>query len=68
MLNTKFSPWPSYTSSSKLQIKLITGLELNVVVLKKNFAQYTDCSFAVAVSNGTLALDLAFASFRYQKW
>jgi dTDP-4-amino-4,6-dideoxygalactose transaminase len=69
MLNTPFSPWPSFTEFEANKAKDIllsnkvnywTGTECRS--FEKEFAQYTDCSYAVAVSNGTLALDLAFAA------
>jgi dTDP-4-amino-4,6-dideoxygalactose transaminase len=69
MLNTKFSPWPSFTQHEADKISEVllsnkvnywTGTECRS--FEKEFAQYTDCSYAVAVSNGTLALDLAFVA------
>ena len=69
MLNTPFSPWPSFSEIEANKAKDIllsnkvnywTGNECRS--FEKEFANYTDCSFAVAVSNGTLALDLAFVA------
>ena len=67
--NMDFSSWPSFTEFEANKAKDIllsnkvnywTGTECRS--FEKEFAQYTDCSYAVAVSNGTLALDLAFAA------
>lgn len=69
MNNIDFSSWPSFTEFEANKAKDIllsnkvnywTGTECHS--FEKEFAKYTDCSFAVAVSNGTLALDLAFAA------
>ena len=69
MLNTPFSPWPSFSEVEANKAKDIllsnkvnywTGIECRNFEIE--FAQYTDCSYAVAVSNGTLALDLAFVA------
>lgn len=66
MLNNKFSPWPSFSQQevdavsrvlSSNKVNYWTGQEGRL--FEKEFAQYTDCQFAVAVANGTLALDLA---------
>lgn len=66
MLNTKFSPWPSFTEeetsavTSVLQSNKVnywTGQEGRK--FEKEFATYTDSQYAIAVANGTLALDLA---------
>lgn len=66
MLNTKFSPWPSF--SEEEQVAVAKTLESNRVnywtggegrAFEQEFAQWTGTSHAVAVANGTLALDLA---------
>jgi len=66
MLNTKFSSWPSFTheESSSIQRVLLsnkvnywTGNEGRE--LEKEFATWSESAYAVAVSNGTLALDVA---------
>jgi dTDP-4-amino-4,6-dideoxygalactose transaminase len=66
MLNTLFSPWPSYTQAEADTISRVllsnkvnywTGKEGGT--FEKEFATYSDCNYAVAVANGTLALDLA---------
>lgn len=67
MLNSTFSPWPSYTEEEAQRSKEIllsnkvnywTGLECRA--FEKEFAEFSNSKFAVAVSNGTVALDLAF--------
>jgi dTDP-4-amino-4,6-dideoxygalactose transaminase len=69
VLNTEFSPWPSFTEeeisavSSVLasnKVNYWTGQEGRS--FEKEFAEYTDSKYAVAVGNGTLALDLALQS------
>ncbi|AZQ82764.1 DegT/DnrJ/EryC1/StrS aminotransferase family protein [Colwellia sp. Arc7-635] len=66
MLNTQLSPWPSFSAeeisavSQVLQSNKVnywTGQEGRM--FEKEFADYTDCKYAIAVANGTLALDLA---------
>lgn len=66
MLNTKFSPWPSFTEEEGVAIQRVllsnkvnywTGEEGRQ--FEKEFSGYSDCNYAVAVANGTLALDLA---------
>ena len=69
-----FSPWPSFSEFEANKAKDIllsnkvnywTGTECRS--FEKEFALYIDCSYAVAVSNGTLALDLAFAALGLKK-
>ncbi|OEF25937.1 DegT/DnrJ/EryC1/StrS family aminotransferase [Vibrio rumoiensis] len=66
MLNTPFSPWPSFTQeeadavSSVLlsnKVNYWTGQECRE--FEKEFAAWSDSDYAIAVGNGTLALDLA---------
>lgn len=66
MLNTPFSPWPCFSQEeadavSKVllsnKVNYWTGAECRE--FEKEFAQFSDSKFAVAVANGTLALDLA---------
>ena len=68
MLNT-FSPWPSYTKEeieavSKVllynKVNYWTGDECRK--FEKEFAVFSDSQYAIAVSNGTTALDLAFVA------
>lgn len=66
MLNTPFSPWPSFTQQEVDAVSRVllsnkvnywTGQECRE--FEKEFAVWADSEYAVAVSNGTLALDLA---------
>lgn len=66
MLNTAFSPWPSFTieeadAVSKLllsnKVNYWTGQECRQ--FEKEYADWCGCTHAIALSNGTLALDLA---------
>ena len=69
MLNTQFSPWPNFTEEEVDAVSRVlrsnkvnywTGQEGRA--FEKEFAHYTDTKYAVAVANGTLALDLALQS------
>lgn len=66
MLNSAFEPWPSFTQAeadavSKVllsnKVNYWTGQECRE--FEKEFAQFVGTSYAVAVANGTVALDLA---------
>ena len=66
MLNTAFEPWPSFTQTeadavSKVllsnKVNYWTGQECRE--FEKEFAQFAGTQYAVAVANGTVALDLA---------
>lgn len=66
MLNTKFSPWPSFSEEEANAVKNVllsnkvnywTGNECRT--FEKEFANFVGCDYAVAVANGTVALDLA---------
>ena len=66
MLNTPLSPWPSYTEEEIDAVQAVlrsnrvnywTGQECRL--FEKEFAAWCDSAHAVALSNGTLALDLA---------
>lgn len=66
MLNTPFSPWPSFTEEEiqataavlrSNKVNYWTGTEGRE--FEKEFAQYLGCKHAIAVANGTVALDLA---------
>jgi dTDP-4-amino-4,6-dideoxygalactose transaminase len=67
MLNTSFSPWPSFTIEEADAVRRVllsnkvnywTGNECRE--FEKEFAAFADCEFAVALANGTVALDAAF--------
>ena len=69
MLNTKFSPWPSFTQEEADKVSEVllsnkvnywTGQEGRE--FEKEFAAFTDCEYAIALGNGTLALDLALVA------
>ncbi|WP_159656093.1 DegT/DnrJ/EryC1/StrS family aminotransferase [Vibrio atypicus] len=66
MLNTPFSPWPSYTEEESNAVSRVllsnkvnywTGTECRE--FEKEFAAWVGCDYAIALGNGTLALDLA---------
>ncbi|WP_180176274.1 MULTISPECIES: DegT/DnrJ/EryC1/StrS aminotransferase family protein [unclassified Acinetobacter] len=66
MLNSAFEPWPSFTQAeadavSKVllsnKVNYWTGQECRE--FEKEFAQFAGTDYAVAVANGTVALDLA---------
>jgi len=71
MLNTKFSPWPSFTPEEGEAVKHVllsnkvnywTGTECRE--FEKEFALFADSQYAVAVANGTVALDLALKALK----
>jgi len=66
MLNTSFSPWPSFSEEEACAVQRVllsnkvnywTGTECRA--FEKEFAAWCGVSHAVALANGTLALDLA---------
>ena len=66
MLNTPFSPWPSFTAAEANAVQQVllsnkvnywTGTECRE--FEKEFAVWCETRHAVALSNGTLALDVA---------
>ncbi|MBE0494688.1 MAG: DegT/DnrJ/EryC1/StrS aminotransferase family protein [Thiomicrospira sp.] len=66
MLNTKFSPWPSFTQEEADAVSQVllsnrvnywTGQECRE--FEKEFATWCGTDYAVALANGTLALDVA---------
>ncbi|WP_422766825.1 DegT/DnrJ/EryC1/StrS family aminotransferase [Photobacterium leiognathi subsp. mandapamensis] len=74
MLNTPFSPWPSYTLEEADAINRVllsnkvnywTGTECRE--FEKEFAKWVGSSYAVALSNGTLALDVALKAMNIGK-
>lgn len=67
MLNGPFSPWPSFTQEEANAVSRVllsnkvnywTGQEGRE--FEKEFAAFADSEYAIALSNGTVALDLAF--------
>jgi dTDP-4-amino-4,6-dideoxygalactose transaminase len=66
MLNTSFAPWPSFTDEEAEAVKRVllsnkvnywTGTEARE--FEKEFAAWCRVPYAVALANGTLALDVA---------
>jgi len=66
MLNTPFSPWPSFTQEEATAVQQVllsnkvnywTGTECRE--FEKEFAAWSDTAHAIALANGTLALDVA---------
>lgn len=66
MLNTKFSSWPKFSDKEANKIKNIllsnkvnywTGTECRE--FEKEFANYYESKYAISLSNGTVAIDLA---------
>ena len=67
MLNGPFSPWPSFTEEeARVVSRVLLSNKVNYWTGKecrgfeKEFAEFADSQYAIAVSNGTTALDLAF--------
>lgn len=66
MLNTPFSPWPSFTQEEADAVsRVILSNKVNYWTgtegreFEKEFATWADSEYAIALGNGTLALDLA---------
>ncbi|SDC21889.1 dTDP-4-amino-4,6-dideoxygalactose transaminase [Cupriavidus sp. YR651] len=66
MLNTPFSPWPSFTTEEADAVQRVllsnkvnywTGTECRE--FEKEFAEWADTRYALSLANGTLALDVA---------
>lgn len=66
MLNTQFSPWPSFTQQEADAVSRVllsnkvnywTGTETRE--FEKEYANWVGTEYAIALANGTLALDLA---------
>ena len=66
MLNTPFPPWPSYTQEEADAVSRVllsnkvnywTGQECRE--FEKEFAAWAGCNHAIALANGTVALELA---------
>ena len=72
MLNTPFHPWPSFTQQEADAVSQVllsnkvnywTGQEGRQ--FEREFADWSDSQFAVAVANGTLAFDLALNALEF---
>ena len=66
MLNTPFSPWPSFTAEESTAVqKVLHSGRVNYWTGKNGrefeseFAAYLSSTYAIALSNGTVAIDLA---------
>lgn len=66
MLGTAFSPWPDYSVEESLAVqRVLTSRRVNYWTgwegreFEREFAEWCGASYAVALANGTLALDLA---------
>ncbi len=73
MLNTQFSPWPSFTEEEANAVKNVllsnrvnywTGDKCKA--FEKEFAEFANVKHAIAVSNGTTALELALKAIDIQ--
>jgi dTDP-4-amino-4,6-dideoxygalactose transaminase len=71
MLNSPFSPWPSFTQEEADAVQNVllsnkvnywTGQEGRE--FEKEFANFADSKYAVALGNGTLALDIALKAMK----
>ena len=69
MLNTSFPPWPSFSKTEAELVKKVllsnkvnywTGEECQK--FENNFADFIGTKYAVALSNGTIAIDAALKS------
>ena len=67
MSNTVFSPWPSYTlEDAKAVTDILLSNKVNYWTgqecrkFEKEFADWSQSKYSIALSNGTVALDLAF--------
>ena len=67
MLNTPFSPWPSFTQEEADEVsRVLLSNKVNYWTgnegreFEREFAQFCGAEHAIALANGTLALDLAF--------
>lgn len=74
MLTTSFSPWPSFTQQEVDAVSQVllsnkvnywTGQECRL--FEREFAAWTDSKYAVALANGTLALDVALQALGLKK-
>ncbi|MFC4237031.1 DegT/DnrJ/EryC1/StrS family aminotransferase [Thalassospira xianhensis] len=66
MLNTPFSPWPSFSSEEAEAVsQTLLSNQVNYWtgeagrLFEKEFAEWCQTRYAIALANGTLALDLA---------
>ncbi|MCP4491729.1 MAG: DegT/DnrJ/EryC1/StrS aminotransferase family protein [Gammaproteobacteria bacterium] len=71
MLNTQFSPWPSFTTEeADVASSVILSNKVNYWTghegreFEQEFTQWVRCGYAIALANGTLALDVALKSLK----
>lgn len=71
MLNTSFAPWPSFTNEEAELVKeVLLSNQVNYWTghvcrdFEQEFAAWVGTDFAIALANGTLALDLALKAVR----
>lgn len=71
MLSTHFSPWPSFTSQEADAVSRVllsnkvnywTGTEC--LEFEKEFSDWVGCKYAISLSNGTVALELALKALQ----
>ena len=74
MLNTNFSPWPCFSDEeAEIAKNIILSNKVNYWTgdqcrkFESEFATFSDVKYAVAVANGTVALDLAFKALEIKK-
>jgi len=74
MLNGPFSPWPDYHEDEKNAVlEVLNSNQVNYWTgqqgrkFEQEFAQYTQCKHAIAVANGSVALDLAWQALALEK-
>ena len=74
MLNTNFTDWPKYSlEEANLAKKILLSNKVNqwtgsyVNEFEKEFSKYHNVKYSIAVSNGSVALDLALKSLRLKK-
>ncbi len=66
MSAVEFAPWPSYSEEEASKVsEILLSNKVNYWTgdegrsFEKEFAEFADCDYAIAVANGTLALELA---------
>ena len=66
-MNNQFSPWPRFTKEEADKVhSVITSNKVNYWTgsecraFEKEFATWSESKHAIALGNGTLALDIAF--------
>lgn len=71
MLNTPFAPWPSFTDEECTAVtEVLRSNRVNYWTgehcreFEKSFASYVEADHAVALANGTLALDVALRALQ----